>query len=142
MPCDAQCWSAIGSLGSAIAASGTVIVAYVLLSKLAKQLHLQSEQTKLVERQIGETHEWNRRKATQETLHDIATGTAQGLLRRMRLEFGCDGRPEPSPDYSKALASFTADKQRKFLATLLTLINIFETVAVGVRHGIIDEDIA
>src|SRR5262245_26996072 len=60
----------------------------------------------------------------------------------MREEFACDVAADPPPDLNKVLASLAADKHHDFQFTLLTLINLFETVAIAVRHGIIDEDIA
>ena len=142
MNCDAQCWSAIGAVVSAVATCGAVLVAYFQLSRLARQIELQGQQSQLLEQQIKETHDWNRRKATQEMLQSIADGSVRDILRRLREEFDCDVAAEPPPEYEQVLAAIPADKQKDFKAILITLTNLFEAVAIGIRHNVFDENIA
>ncbi len=92
-------------------------------------------------KQIKETHEWNRRKATQDTLYEIATGNLQDLMRKIRYEFDCDIFSNSPPSYNKTAEQLTEEKLKDFNSTLVNIVNRLEIVCISIRHHVIDEDI-
>jgi Domain of unknown function (DUF4760) len=115
-----------------------------------------------VSKQIRETHDWNRRKATQEALNAIASGPMQEWRRHIFLKFNCDITTAEGDynDFIKKLEAKQAAISRSellscdrlnigisdpliedFKLNLLKIINLLEIICISIRHGIIDETI-
>lgn len=126
MICNDIDWSATGSMLSAIAAAAAVLVAYCQLSKLS--------------RQIRETHEWNRRKTSQEILNTLVFGEFPTLRGKVEVELNCK-IPDHNETYNLKRSGLSDDDKIKLDDALRRVLNILETIAINIKHNIIDEDI-
>lgn len=126
MICNEIDWSATGSMLSAIATGTAVAVAYFQLSKLSQQ--------------IRETHEWNRRKTSQEILNMLVFGEFPTLRTKVETELGCR-IPDHKETYDLKVSSLSGEDKIKLDDALRRVLNILETIAINIKHNIIDEDI-
>jgi hypothetical protein len=90
--------------------------------------------------QIKKTHDWNRRKASLEVIFSITTAEMKTIRKQLLTEFGVD-LADPLSNYEKSLAALDAGVRRKFNNEVDTLLNCLETVSIGIKHHILDEDI-
>jgi hypothetical protein len=94
----------------------------------------------IVVRQLKTNHEWNRRKATHDVLVTLVTGEFPKLRERLQTECNCLIYDE-SQTYGTAVKGADEDKIRKIDALVINMMNVLETVAIDIKHNIIDEDI-
>lgn len=126
MICNEVDWSATGSMLSGMATILVVLVAYSQLSKLSQQMR--------------EAHEWNRRKTSQEVLNVLVFGEFPSLRNMVESELGCN-IPDHAETYEKKKGSLLDSDKAKLDDALRQILNILETIAVNIKHNIIDEDI-
>ena len=92
-------------------------------------------------RQIKKTHQWNRRKASQDLITQLVIGDVREMRHRLETGFGVDIH-DPQQSYANTLAKLTTDADRAELRyTARILLNYFETIAVGIKNNILEEDI-
>lgn len=126
MVCSSIDWSATGSMLSGIATVVAVLVAYFQLSKLSKQMR--------------DTHDWNRRKTSQETLNMLVFGNFPSLRAVIESELGCK-IPDRNETYEIKRAKLPDTDKVKLDNALREILNIFEAIAINIKHNMIDEDI-
>jgi hypothetical protein len=97
----------------------------------------------LLLRQIKETHEWNRRKTSQEILTNLTTGEFPDLRQKLELDFMCNVM-DGEETYESVASRWARQDEKKKLEldyALKRLLNIFETVSINMKNHMIDEDI-
>ena len=94
----------------------------------------------LLWKQIKENYEWNRRKTSQETLNNLVTGEFPALRDELEDKVKCaiGNESQTYDDVVKGLPKNEIDEIDRILRKLL---NIFESVAVDIKHDIINENI-
>ncbi|MDQ1593413.1 MAG: hypothetical protein QOG71_4040 [Pyrinomonadaceae bacterium] len=94
----------------------------------------------LVYLQMRKTHEWNRRKASHDTLNEFVTGHIAETLRILVLDFSME--PSTSQTYTDAEAKLTDDEaRRKMQYHTVQLLNYIEALCIGMKNSILDENI-
>ena len=86
--------------------------------------------------QLKTNHEWNRRKATQETLDKLVVGEFPELRRKLEVELKCsiwDG----GQDYKSCITNLSEETSRQFDGYLSRILNIFETVGINIKNNIL-----
>jgi hypothetical protein len=126
MICNEIDWSATGSMLSGLATVAAVLVAYFQLSKVSQQMR--------------ETHEWNRRKTSQEVLNVLVFGEFPTLRTTVESELRCN-IPDPKETYETKTATLSDSDKEKLDNSLRQILNILETIAINIKHNIVDEDI-
>ena len=126
MICNEKDWSATGSMLSGLATAAAVWVAYSQLSKVSQQMQ--------------ETHEWNRRKTSQEVLHVLVFGEFPTLRNTVESELGCN-IPDPKETYETKISTLTEEDKIKLDNALLKILNVLENIGINIKHNIIDDDI-
>lgn len=95
----------------------------------------------LAYRQIKKSHEWNRRKASQDLITQLVTGDVRELRHRLERTFGVNIY-DKQQTYASSLASIAHDDERAELRhTARTLLNYFEGIAIGIKNKVLEEDI-
>jgi len=92
-------------------------------------------------RQLRETHDWNRRKSSDDALRFLVSGDYQRLTDQFH-------KIVPLEEWSKQNTSYTdtsdglSDEQRSLAVKLSwDLLNVLESICIGMKNQIIDEDI-
>lgn len=94
----------------------------------------------LIWRQIKTTHDWNRRKTTQETLDKLVIGECPEL--RHKLEQGCKCTIwDKAQTYETVTKPLSKEQKEEIDYYLARILNIFETIAINIKNNVIDEDI-
>lgn len=93
----------------------------------------------LLWKQIKETHEWNRRKTSQETLSQLVTGEFPHLREKVEREFGCKVW-DHSETYDSKIANLDQQQKGELEYQLVRLLNILETIVINIKNNIVDED--
>lgn len=133
MTCDIQYWSALTSIFGGFATVGLLFVAYFQLSKL-------SDQMGLLKTQVSDTHEWNRRKSSQEIMNNLVFGEFPKLRNDIENILHCN-IPDQHQTYDTKIVGISNDDKLRLDAALRQLLNVLECIAINVKHKIIDEDI-
>ena len=94
----------------------------------------------ILRRQVKSNHEWNRRKATQETLEKLVIGEFPILRNKLEVGYGCKIW-DKNESYSGSVASKSEEEKREFDALLAQILNIFETIGINIKNNVVDEDI-
>lgn len=91
-------------------------------------------------RQLIRAHDWNRRKASQDLLIQLASGDINTLRGRLEAEFGARIFDQ-NQTYSQVLAGISDEVAKaKFRYTTRTVINHFETIAIGIKNKVLEDD--
>lgn len=85
--------------------------------------------------QIWSTHNWNRRKSTHDLLASVSSGSPAELRHRLELRIKVY---DPREDYARLQPPLEEEEWR----VLMRVLNYFELICQGIRHGIIDDDMA
>jgi hypothetical protein len=95
----------------------------------------------LIWKTLKTSHDWNRRKTTQEILDKFIVGEIPELNSKIKIDFGCKIYDE-SIDYSKFIKTIS-DQNRKeiFDDILVRILNIFEVISIDIKNNVIEEDI-
>lgn len=89
----------------------------------------------LVWRELSSTHDWNRRKTTHDLLSQLMIGPVTEMRRSL------DGKIHPyerGRTYTDDAPTLNEADRTK----LRTILNYFEEMSLGIKHNIIDGDIA
>jgi hypothetical protein len=93
----------------------------------------------LVYIQMRKTHEWNRRKASHDTLGALVTGDVAEFRRTLSVVFGADAGG--SQTYADIAAALTEENRRVLLYNTTQLLNYLEVLCIGMKNHVLDEDI-
>jgi hypothetical protein len=94
----------------------------------------------LVYKQMRKTHEWNRRKASHDTLGELWTGSVAESRRTLYIVFGMES--DTNQTFTDVEANLSDDVERRTLKYhTLQLMNYLEVVCVGMKNHVLDEDI-
>ncbi|GEM_PF-2397309 len=92
-------------------------------------------------RKLTETHEWNRRKSTDDALRFLVSGDYQKLTDEFH-------KIIPFEEWTKTDTTYqdicqTLNDEERILITKYSwdLLNIFEALCIGIKNNILDEDI-
>lgn len=94
----------------------------------------------LLWRQIKSTHNWNRRKTSQEILNNLVTGEFPQLRYKLEQEFNCVIW-DKSHSYETKVKNVSEKGLVDLNYHLSRILNIFETIAINIKNNIIEEDI-
>jgi hypothetical protein len=94
----------------------------------------------LLWRQLRETHEWNRRKCSQEVLTNLVTGEFPRLREKLERELGCRIL-HGDETYDSKIKGLDPETRLSLDHTLARLLNILETVCINIKNHLIDEEI-
>ena len=94
----------------------------------------------LLWRQIRETHDWNRRKTSQEILGSLTLGEFPALREKVEIEFDCQIWNRQETYATKSAGLTDQDKQRLAYA-VIRVLNALETISIHMKNHIVDEDI-
>lgn len=100
-------------------------------------LALTIRQIKLLRQSYEDLHEWNRRKASVDTINEYKQLSEEVKLLNVSLNFSELNDPIPL-DRIPGFQSAEAGGQEIRIA-LNKYLNYFESIAVSVRHGVLDE---
>lgn len=98
----------------------------------------------LLYRQIKSTHDWNRRKTSQELLQNITQGEFQQALSALReavkekLHVDMQDRNKNYADLADLLSK---EEMRDVTRNLLIVLNTMESIAIYMKNHVVDEDI-
>ncbi|MBU4446277.1 DUF4760 domain-containing protein [bacterium] len=95
--------------------------------------------TSLLYYQIKSFHEWNRRKETNDFLANIGYGKLAEVRERLRIYVN---PYTPDQNYATVIQSLPEKEALKLRSDVLTLLNSFEQVALGIKSNILDEQIS
>jgi len=90
--------------------------------------------------QIRKTHEWNRRKTSFDVSFNVASGEIKTIRTRLLLEYGVD-LTDPASTYERAIAGLDQKTLHAFHNEIDALFNCLESIFLGIKHHILDEDI-
>lgn len=94
----------------------------------------------LVYLQMRKTHEWNRRKASHDTLSEFVTGHVAETRQILVVDFGMD--TSTSQTYTDVEAKLLDGEERRKLRYYTTqLLNYLEVLCVGMKNNVLDESI-
>lgn len=94
----------------------------------------------LLWRQIRETHDWNRRKTSQEILGNLTLGEFPALREKVEIDFGCQIWNKQET-YDTKSAGLTDQEKQKLAYAVLRVLNALETICIHMKNHIVDEDI-
>lgn len=95
----------------------------------------------LIWKTLKTTHDWNRRKATQEILDKFIIGEIPDLNSKIKIDFGCSISDEKN-SYSNFILTIKDPKTKlKYDDTLVRILNIFEVISIDMKNNVIEEDI-
>jgi hypothetical protein len=111
-----------------------IIISIVNLAAVAVSLNL-------AYRQVKKTHEWNRRKASHDLLIQLGTGDVRAMRHVIEVDFV--GRIYDDRETFEDVMSGVENQSRKLMLedTLKGLLNYFESVAIGLKNHVLDDDI-
>jgi hypothetical protein len=89
--------------------------------------------------QIKSFHEWNRRKETNDFLANIGYGKLADVRERLRMHADFYASDQ---NYATVMQSLPEEEKQKFRSDVITLLNSFEQVALGIKSNILDEQIS
>lgn len=93
----------------------------------------------LLRRQILKDHEWNRRKTSQDVLMSLVTGEFTKI--REELEVRCGVKLDDSQQTYATLAPTVQGNLRQLNFALERLLNFYETIAIGLKNNVLDEEV-
>jgi hypothetical protein len=91
----------------------------------------------LVYVQMRKTHEWNRRKASHDTLTEIVTGSVAECRRIIRVNFGV--KFGPAETYSDTEVRLSEEDRLVLHHNTRQLLNYLEVLCVGMKNNVLDE---
>lgn len=98
----------------------------------------------LIYYQIKSTHDWNRRKTSQEVLNSLINGDFPKDLNKFRIivkdKLNADMQ-ERNKNYNDLISVCTKEELREINSAVISIINTLETISVYVKNSIVDEDI-
>jgi hypothetical protein len=94
----------------------------------------------LAYRQLKRTHEWNRRKASQDLLVQLATGDVRDMRYDLEVKFGARIF-EPKQTYTDVLSMVDAASAPELNYTARSLLNYYESIAIGIKNNVLEDDI-
>jgi hypothetical protein len=95
----------------------------------------------LVYVQMRKTHDWNRRKATQDIVDKCFTGDIADVRMTLQTEFSVNLK-DTSQSYESILKSIKSETDRKrYEFKVRALFNYFEIVSAALKNNILDEDV-
>jgi hypothetical protein len=115
-------WTAISAWISAAGLVVTAVSAWVALTELRQNQN------------------WNRRKASEETLSKLVLGDFPESLDQLVSKFKWDPIAD-SKNYDEIIRGFNEDEQVELNRLLRRLLRILETLFIHVKHGILSEEI-
>jgi hypothetical protein len=91
-------------------------------------------------RQLTRAHDWNRRKASQDLLIQLASGDIRAL--RGRLETTFDARIfDHTQTYSQVVARISDESLKaEFRYTTRTVLNYLETMGIGIKNSVLEDN--
>lgn len=119
---------------------GTVIFAAKQTQALRQQTGALKNELELLKASNVEAHDWNRRNVTSEMLMFLTAGEFVNVRQLIEYKYNCTKNGE-GVDYTRDVASIPVDGLVELNKNLGNLLNIFETIAILVKHKIIDEAI-
>lgn len=94
----------------------------------------------LVYIQMRKTHEWNRRKASHDTLSELVTGHVAEFRQILIVTFGME--PSTSQRFTDVDTKHPQDEDRRKLRYYTAqLLNYLEVLCVGMKNNVLDENI-
>jgi hypothetical protein len=153
---DLQIVSLVVSIGGFAVSIGILYYAYLRfievtkqLETATKQLDIGNKQLEIATKQMASTHDWNRRKATLDVLIGNVTGDMAAPRRQLEghglAEGGVKGlgvKPyDRKQTYATVLSKLDDAEKPEFELAVKTLFNVFEIVAVGMKHHVMDQQI-
>lgn len=94
----------------------------------------------LAYKQLRKAHEWNRRKASQDLLFQMVSGDV--LQMRVTLEQRFGARPfNQEQHFDDVLSGLPEEERRVVHFTARNLLNYYETVAIGIKNSVLEDDI-
>jgi Domain of unknown function (DUF4760) len=93
----------------------------------------------LVYIQMRKTHEWNRRKASHDTLSEVVTGSIAECRRILSVTFGTE--IGTSETYSDVEARVNEEDRLILRHNTRQILNYLEVLCVGMKNNVLDEDI-
>jgi hypothetical protein len=94
----------------------------------------------LIYLQMRKTHEWNRRKASHDTLSEFVTGHVAETRRTLVVDFGIDtGTYQTYKDVEAKLPDDAT--RRKIRYYTVQHLNYLEVLCVGMKNNVLDESI-
>ena len=115
-------WTAVSAWISAVGLIVTAVSAWVALTELRQNQN------------------WNRRKASEETLSKLVLGEFPESLDQLVSRFKWDPIAD-SKNYDEIIRGFNEDQQFELNRLLRRLLRILETLFIHVKHGILSEEI-
>jgi len=95
----------------------------------------------LIWKTLKTSHDWNRRKTTQEILDKFVTGEIPELNSKIKIEFNCKVYDE-SNTYIEFISTIKDEKEQdKFKDTLVRILNIFEVLSIDMKNNLVEEEI-
>lgn len=91
-------------------------------------------------RQIVKLHDWNRRKASQDLAFDIVNGNRTEAVRQFALKYGVKLADPNSPTYEQVVAKLPEADRLELQLTVRWLLNHAETLAIGLKNHVYDEE--
>ncbi|SHH33993.1 protein of unknown function [Chryseobacterium oranimense] len=88
---------------------------------------------------LKKSHEWNRRKSTQEVLRDLVLGDYP-KYSKVLLDNGIKVFLK-TETYSNSLDAIADDKKEEIINATKSIFNLFEFIAINIKNNSIDEDI-
>jgi hypothetical protein len=86
------------------------------------------------------TGRWNRKKGAQEILDRLIVGEIPELNRKIKIDFGCKIF-DHDIEYTTFIETLPDKQKLQFEDTLVRMLNIFEVVAINIKHKLIKEEI-
>lgn len=93
-------------------------------------------------RTLKENHEWNRRKSTDDALRFLVSGDYQRLTDQFHTVVPFEEWSKVDTSYKDICESLTEEERAIAIKCSWDLLNIFESICIGMKNGILDEDIA
>lgn len=92
--------------------------------------------------QFRRAHEWNRRKASLDLAFEIVNGRRADTVRHLATRYGMVIGDANTRTYQDVVASLkTPEERADFLVTVRWLLNHAESIAIGLKNHVLDEEI-
>lgn len=138
--CDCQWKDVCLSKAMLFAKPDATLVDFALPVIALCNLVVVSVSARLFYRRLKRDHDWNRRQATQHLLYEMVTGRFSEIRRRLEVEFGVDIGKD-GQTFSSIIATLESSKRQDFLNATKAIFNYFETVSIGIRNHVLQEEI-
>jgi len=92
-------------------------------------------------RQLRETHEWNRRKSSDDALRFLVSGDYQRLTDQFHKIVPFEEWSKIDTSYKDICERLSDGERTLAIKYSWDLLNIFESLCIGMKNQIIDEDI-